>query len=113
MADNGSTGFLTSGTSLLPTNHVSDNDMTRFLLTIVFMASLAGCGSNVHDMKISEFYKLSPEERREFADELSADEMKALFAGSETFKNDSAGFRDRTVGEIIEEGKRRQQQIGQ
>ena len=86
--------------------------MTRFLLTITFMACLAGCSSDFHDMKISEVEKLSPEKRREFADELSEDERKALFAGTEAYINDSAGLRQKTVGQIIEEGKRLQKAGG-
>ena len=80
---------------------------------LIAAIAVASCGDNVKSMEYGELQQLSGAEREEHLKTLSDEEKGAMIAAGMkyAFSGDTAAFRNKTVGELIEEGKEIVQRI--
>jgi hypothetical protein len=82
--------------------------MKTFLLTLMLAVALAGCSKNFKSMKVSEVDALPEAERKELAKSMTVEEMQYLMVGTmaATKEGGKEAMKDKTVGDLIDEGKK-------
>jgi hypothetical protein len=78
-------------------------------LLIIFTAGLmlAGCGGkNLKSMKYSEMRNLPEAQQKDLAKDLTMEDAENLMKGAMKYSTDTNALADKTIGDLIEEGKK-------